>query len=176
MPWYQHGGGEVSIQDGGANHSPKTFASTGRLFSYAGPTHMLDVHCLTKGSKYTYSAEFKLLDENDDNKPIGCDKFAPYHSENSCPFFTLVIFLPDDPNPKYLHFSNTYDGDWVPEKYNFFTTEFEVTDEIYSATSAKMIFNGPRAGVAILFDETKLELKVEDECDNLVPNGHFEVR
>lgn len=174
LPWYEHGGGEISLINGGANGSPKAFAHTGRLYSYSGPSHMLDVHCLTLGSKYVYSAEFKLIDSADGNKPFLCDKDAAYESVDGCPFFTLVLFLPGVDDPKYIHYKNTDSSQWVADEFNYFETEFEVTQEIYEATSAKMIFNGPRAGISILYDETKLDFKVDGDCENLIPNGHFE--
>lgn len=137
---------------------------------------MLDVECLTLGSKYTYSVQFKLLDGADDYKPYLCDKNAAFGTENSCPYFTLAITIPDQAEKKYLVFKNIDQSDWIANEFNHFQAEFEVTDELFSATEAKMILNGPRPGIAILFDEASLELKVEGDCENLVPNGNFEVR
>jgi len=175
LPWSQHGGGEISILPGGSNGSPNTFASTGRLYAYGGPTHMLDVHCLTVGSKYMWKAQFKLLDSMNGNAAFTCDKTKPYGDAECCPFFTLVLNFADTTNPVYIHYYNTDTSDWVAGQFNYFETDIEITEQIHNATSAQMIFNGPRAGITILFDEAELELVQEDNCENLVPNGHFEV-
>lgn len=175
IPWIQHGLGEVSIVPGGAGGSPYAFASTGRKDAYAGPTHMLDVECLTIGSKYTINAKFKLVDALDGNKPFLCDEFAPYGTKNTCPYFTLALTIPGEDEPKYQTFKNYDFSDWVPDNFNHFQADIVIDEQIVSASQAKMILHGPRPGVSILFDDASLELKKQGDCENLVPNGHFEV-
>ena len=151
------------------------FASIGRVQDYAGPSHMLDVHCLTLGAVYEFSAQFKLIDAF--GAPFLCDKNAPYGTENSCTSFTLVLHHNNDINvPTYLNFENIDDSEWVADDYNHFEAEFEVTEEIHSASGAIMIFNGPNAGISMIFDDVILKIKIEGDCENLVPNGHFDVR
>jgi len=173
-PWYQHGSVEITIVNGGSDLSPyNPFASIGRVQDYAGPSHMLDVHCLTLGAVYEFSAQFKLIDAF--GAPFLCDNNAPYGTENSCPSFTLVLHHNNDINvPTYLNFENIDDSEWVADDYNHFEAEFEVTEEIHSASGAIMIFNGPNAGISMIFDDVILKIKIEGDCENLVPNGHFD--
>ena len=136
---------------------------------------MLDVGCLVLGSRYTLSLQFKLLDAENDNAPVACNKNVGYGHDASCPQLTLALYLPGEIKPKYLRYQNTDDSELVVDDFNPFVTNIVITEEIQSANSAHFIFNGPRGGLSMVFDQVLMTLQVHDSCEDLIPNGHFEV-
>merc|ERR1712127_1012328 len=172
--WEQHGGSKTSLTKGGANGSSKAFVNFNRAYFYSGPKHMLDVGCLVLGSRYTLSLQFKLLDAENDNAPVACNKNVGYGHDASCSQLTLALYLPGEIKPKYLRYQNTDDSELVVDDFNPFVTNIVITEEIQSADSAQLILNGPRGGLSMVFDQVLMTLQVHDSCEDLIPNGHFE--
>lgn len=173
-PWEQKGGpGSIKIVDGGASGSLKSFASVGRTSYAEGPSHPIEVLCLTRNVEYVIKAKFKLLENG---TPFMCNKQAPWSDPLSCPVVSLILLLPNGVGQKVVDLDNSVPTEWIPEEFNDYAGIFTADEEMLNATVAHIMIKGPKPGVSILFDEISVSMYSEGEinCENLIVNSDFE--
>lgn len=168
-------GGYTAIHPEGHAGSMNSYGFFGRTANVGGPGHPIDKACLSVGNLYEFKAWIKLFDELNGDQPVDCRKYSTTDSSSTCPALSLVINKND--STKTLTWQNRDKTTWVPEEFNYFTAVFEVTQEMLDFGNLNLIIKGTRIGVAVLFDDVKIDLyePPESNCDHLVEDGHFEV-
>jgi len=153
--WFNNGGGSIDIIAGGDSGNSKAFVHTGRTAIQFGPGQVLDRKCLEKDMKYEINAKFKLRDEL--GNFVGCDKSKPWKDENYCLIMTYVMTLPRVKSQVRDHIGNEYGGGWVRDEFNSFKSILTVTPDMAKAKEIYFYFQGPRAGVDIIFDNVSMK-------------------
>jgi len=151
--WKANGGGYIEVVPDGDGGSSKAFGHFGRNYFWAGPKQFIETSCLVEGDVYEINARFKLLDLV--GNPTACDKTAPWKDENYCLLMTFEMELPA--GNKRIHAGNMYGQPWIADEFNSFHTRITVTKDMVDASSNFFFFQGPRAGITILFDNISMK-------------------
>lgn len=175
--WRVHNGagGYVGIHPGGAGGSKFAYGHFGRKDKGGGPGLELDVGCLVNGTTYEFSAMLRLLDEYDNNEYVACNRYLAWGDPDFCPLMSITF--KDGTSAFTKNYDNMIPLTFVADDWNSYTARFTVTEEMQAMKTAVLVFKGVRPGLAILYDDVKLEV-YEDlpppGCSSLVINGDFE--
>jgi len=169
-------GGYIGIHPEGADGSTKSFGHFDRTFHGGGPGHLVDFGCLVIGRQYEFLAEFKLLDELNNNNPVDCRTDVAWGDPEHCPLLSINLINQEGDQMEGINFPNNIPLTWNATTFNQYSSIITVTEEMANAKSAHILIKGPRAGILTLFDNVFIKLyePPETDCDHLAPNGDFE--
>lgn len=151
--WDVNAGGYIEVVADGDGDSEFSFGHYKRNFFYSGPKQVLEKECLVEGKEFEVNARFKLLNLLGD--PIACDKNAPWRDDDYCVLMTFEMALSN--GVKRVHVGNNYGAPWVAEEFNSFRARITITKNMVDSKSIFLYFQGPRAGVTILFDNISMK-------------------
>jgi len=116
------------------------------------------------------------MDEMNGNATVACNKNAAWGDPDSCPLFAITLVDHNNSPLSTLNYVNTDPSTWIASEFNRYHAIFTVTEEMSTSLEAYILFKGPRAGVATLFDNVVIRVyePPEIDCDEMVPRGDFE--
>lgn len=150
LAWRVTHSGYYTFTTGGLGLEPAYMLTDRNHFS-SGVRQNFDMSCLLthQGQRLEVNGLFQLLDS--EGIPYACDKTAYWSSPDYCVLFSLEMKTADGLT-KRRHFGNAYQGNWIANDMNVFSTIFTVTQELAESQSAFFYFQGPPAGSSIVFD------------------------
>jgi len=154
-----------------------SYGHFGRITSGGGPSHLIDLGCLVLGRQYEFTAKFKLLDENNNMAPYHCRNDVAWGDPLLCPIFAITM-IDSAGNPvNAQNYLNIDPSTIIAENFNNYRAIFTVDAAMATATEARVLIKGPRAGIATLMDDIAINLyePPEYDCDTMIPSGDFEV-
>ena len=167
--WTARLGGELILENTGADLTHHSIKHTGRRSFIMGPKHELAVNCLTGGMKYNFEAKIKLID-SETGDGFECDKTKKWIDDLSCPLLTFQLDMKDGTKTWY-YLGDETKGFWKKDNFNFFQASFVIDERIADAESGFFYVERVRAGVDIVIDEVALSR----DCSVLIPNWNAEV-
>ena len=167
--WTPRLGGELILENTGADLTHHSIKHTGRRSFIMGPKHELAVNCLTGGMKYSFEAKIKLID-SETGEGFECDKTKRWIDDLSCPLLSLQLNMKDG-TKTWFYMSDETKGFWKKDSFNFFQASVVIDERIADADSGFFYVERVRAGVDILIDEVVLSR----DCSVLISNWNAEV-
>mmetsp|Transcript_16327 Transcript_16327/g.23934 ORF Transcript_16327/g.23934 Transcript_16327/m.23934 type:complete len:1770 (-) Transcript_16327:229-5538(-) len=153
------GKGELSIIMPGYGGSSFALKHTGRSERWHGIRQKLDQECLVVGDEWEVSAQFKLIDPDNQNAPFTCFRDHIRGEKTMCPIITVhsmdqrageVEYIPIWPDLNQV-------GDvWNSTEWNAFKGTFIVSEKMTTFPDVSIYVDKAGAGIDVVVDNLRI--------------------
>jgi hypothetical protein len=144
--WRRYGNSKLGVSSD-AKSGSFAIADTLRDASWAGLEQLVDMTCITLGTKYKISASIKLVK---DGQPFNCT------AVKKCPTATVESRYESSSISTKRIDLNSVNSTWVVGSYNQFTANFTVDGNMTAASQVAIAFRNPTEWVDMILDDVSV--------------------